>query len=143
MFRAILCAALLPISCLAQTNAGPPRFEVAAIHPIDPVDAGASSGCPSTPRLLRCTNVTLKRCITGAYRVGPDQVLGGPDWIATDRFQITGRSEQPADDLGMMAMLQTLLADRFKLVLHREPRRREAMVLEIGDKRPNLQTAGP
>jgi uncharacterized protein (TIGR03435 family) len=84
----------------------------------------------------------LKRCIVGAYGVLSDRVLGGPDWINIDRFQITGRPDQPSDDKAMMAMLQTLLAERFKLVLHRESRPRETMVLEVTGNGPKLQPAG-
>jgi len=62
----------------------PPRFEVAAVHPGRVEDLDRPSGCPNTPALLRCTNVTLKRCIVGAYGVLPDRILGGPDWIDTD-----------------------------------------------------------
>jgi uncharacterized protein (TIGR03435 family) len=90
---------------------------------------------------MRCTNVTLKRCVMSAYRVGPDLVQGGPDWINIDRFQITARSDQPVGDKGLMAMLQGLLADTFKLVLHRESRRREAMILQVAQNGPRLQPA--
>ena len=123
-------------------NPTTPRFEVAAIHPTDPGDHDGPSGCPSSPRLLTCRNVTLKRCIVGAYGVGPDRVLGGPDWITVDSFQITGLANQPAGDKAMMAMLQTLLAERFQLVLHRESHPGETMVLEIAGKASKLQPSG-
>jgi uncharacterized protein (TIGR03435 family) len=119
-----------------------PQFEAASIHRIDPKEATGPSGCRTTPGLMRCTNVTLKRCIIGAYAVLPDQVLGGPDWIDIDRFQVTGRSTQPLGDKGLMVMLQALLADRFKLVLRRELRTGETMVLEVAKKRPKLEPAG-
>jgi uncharacterized protein (TIGR03435 family) len=77
----------------------------------------------------------------GAYGVGSDRVLGGPDWINIDSFQITGRADQPSDDKSMMAMLQTLLAERFKLVLHRESRPGETMVLEVAENGPKIQPA--
>jgi uncharacterized protein (TIGR03435 family) len=77
--------------------------------------------------------------VVGAYGVGPERVLGGPDWINTDRFQIMGRSDQPVGDKGLMPMFQTLLAERFKLVLHRESRRGEAMVLQVAKNGPKLQ----
>jgi uncharacterized protein (TIGR03435 family) len=125
---------------LAKSDA--PRFEVAAIHPTDPRDLDAPSGCPNSPVLLTCRNVTLKRCIVGAYGIGPDRVLGGPDWINIDRFQITGRADRPAGDKAMMARLQTLLAERFKLVLHRESRPGETMVLEVAGTGSKLQPAG-
>ena len=104
-----------------------------------PKDTDQPSGCETRHGLMRCTNVTLKRCIIGAYTVLPDQVLGGPAWIDDDRFLITARSSQPLGDKGLMAMLQTLLADRFKLELHQEFRPGEAMVLAVGRKKPKLE----
>lgn len=136
MLRLIICG-LLAGAGLAQ----PPRFEVAAIHPGKIEDLETPSGCATSPGLMRCTNVTLKRCITGAYGILPDRVLGGPDWIDTDRFQITARPPRSSDDKGMMAMLQTLLAERFKLVLHKEWRRGETMILGLAEGGPKLQPA--
>lgn len=142
MLRAAVCSVFAMSVSLAQIPAAisaTPRFEVAAIHPTDPADYGTPSGCPTTPGLLRCTNVTLKRCIVGAYGIGADRILGGPDWIETERFQITGRADEPIGDKGLMKMLQTLLAERFKLALHRELRPGEMMVLEVAKTGPKLQ----
>jgi uncharacterized protein (TIGR03435 family) len=120
-----------------------PRFEVASIRPSNPEEMGAGrSGCQSGNGLVRCTNVTLKRSIAGAYVVGPDRVLSGPKWIDDDRFQITARASERIGDKALMVMLQTLLADRFKLVLHRASRLGAAMVLEVAKKGPKLQPAG-
>jgi uncharacterized protein (TIGR03435 family) len=121
----------------------PPRFEVASIRASNPEEVATGwSGCQTTPGLVRCTNVTLKRCIVGAYVVGADRVLGGPDWIDTDHFQITARAGQPIGDKALMGMLQTSLAERFKLLLHRESRPGETMVLEVARNGPKLQPAG-
>jgi uncharacterized protein (TIGR03435 family) len=135
-------AALLLAANVAQTSTDqsePAQFEAASIRPTNAEEIDEPSGCLTTAGLMRCTNVTLKRCIVGAYGVGPDRVLGGSDWINTERFQITARSDQPVGDKGLMAMLQTLLAERFKLVLHRELRHREAMVLQVAKNGPKLQ----
>jgi uncharacterized protein (TIGR03435 family) len=142
MCRMAIGAALLFAGSLAQTALSEqPQFETASIHPTGAMEIDGPSGCLTTIGLMRCTNVTLKRCVVGAYRVGPDLVQGGPDWINTDRFQITARSDQPVGDKGLMAMLQGLLADRFKLVLHRESRRRDAMILQVGQNGPRLRPA--
>lgn len=135
MLRAAVCSTLLLVVSLAQV----PQFEVAAIHPTDPKEFATPSGCTTTPGLMRCSNVTLKRCIVGAYGIGPDRILGGPDWINTDRFQITGISDQPAGDKPLMTMLQALLAQRFKLACHWESRRSHGMVLEVAKHGPKLQ----
>jgi uncharacterized protein (TIGR03435 family) len=145
ILRAILCSALFLGASAAQAPAAKsdtPRFEVAAIHTSDPGELDAPSGCSTTPGLMRCMNVTLKRCIVGAYGVGGDRVLGGPGWIDTDRFQITARAEQPVGDKALMSMLQTLLAERFNLVLHRESRPGETMALEVAGNGPKLRPTG-
>jgi uncharacterized protein (TIGR03435 family) len=139
----VSCALFLAVSG-AQTlpsQSSPPRFEVAAIHPSNPKEFSVPSGCLTTTGLMRCTNVTLKRCIVGAYGVGGDRVVGGPDWIDDDRFQITGLADRPVGDQDLMAMLQALLAERFKLVLHRESRRGESLVLEVAKNGAKLQLA--
>ena len=144
MLRMAVCAALLLSVSAAQTSttqSEPPQFGAASIHPTETKELDGPSGCLTTIGLMRCTNVTLKRCIVGAYRVGPDRVVGGPDWINTDRFQITARSDQAVEDKRLMAMLQTLLADRFKLVLHPESRPRDAMVLQVARNGPKLEAA--
>ena len=141
MLRVVVSTAIFLGAGVAQTNAQPvpPQFEAASIHPTDPNDLDGPSGCLTTTGLLRCSNVTLERSIIGAYGVGPDRVAGGPAWIRTDRFQITARSEAPVGDKGLMPMFQTLLAERFKLVLHRESRPGDGMILRVDKNGPKLQ----
>ena len=147
MIRGIVCSIFFVSVGVAQVPAQRSelaQFEVVAIHASDPKELGAPSGCLTSPGLMRCSNVTLKRCIVGAYGVLPDRVLGGPDWIDTDRFNITGRAEQPVRDKALMSMLQALLAERFKLVLHRETESAETMVLvlEVAANGPKFPPAG-
>jgi uncharacterized protein (TIGR03435 family) len=147
MFRVILYSMVVAGTSIAQApkeQSEPPRFELAVIHPANPKDVFGASGCANSAAagLMRCTNVTLKRCIVGAYAVLPDQVLGGPDWIGVDRFQITGKAGQPLGGKGLMAMLQTLLTERFRLAKHRELRRAQTMVLEVGKQGAKLQPSG-
>jgi uncharacterized protein (TIGR03435 family) len=91
-------------------------------------------------------NVTLKRCIIGAYGVVPNQISGGPDWLDTERYEITARGDPSIDkDETIMEMLRDLLADRFRLVMHRERRTMSAFVLEAAKNGPKLEksaTAG-
>jgi uncharacterized protein (TIGR03435 family) len=84
-------------------------------------------------------NVTLKRCIMGAYGVGPNQITGGPAWLESERYEIVAKAEQGAGDGELMTMLQTLLAERFKLALHRETRTVEAFVLGVAKGGPKLE----
>lgn len=119
----------------------PPRFEAASIHPSNPDELNGPSGCQTGNGLMRCQNVTLKRCIVGAYEVLAEQIFGGPDWIDSDRFDITAKADQPIGDKGLDQMLQTLLAERFHLKLHHETRAGETMALEVAKDGPKLERA--
>ncbi len=69
--------------------------------------------------MLRYTNVSLKDCMRVAYRV-KDFQIEGPDWISDTRFNITAKLPEGASADQIPEMLQKLLADRFRLTLHRE-----------------------
>jgi uncharacterized protein (TIGR03435 family) len=117
----------------------PPRFEVASIKPSNAA-TGSSSGIKTGHGQLDGRNVTLKRCLMGAYGVGPSQIYGGPAWLDSDRFEIAAKTDQPADDDAiLMRMLQSLLAERFQLALHRETRPLPAFVLEVSRNGPKLE----
>jgi len=130
-------------SLVCAQSAAPLRFEVASIKPTPADEYDGSSGIPTGHGRLTGNHVTLKRCILGAYGVGPSQVVGGPPWLDSDRFEIAAEADRPVGDATLMLMLRTLLADRFKLVLHRETRSLEALVLEVDKNGPRLETAQP
>jgi uncharacterized protein (TIGR03435 family) len=146
-FCAAACgAAFLRLPACAQSTppsppAAPPEFDVSTVKPTAPSEAG-TDGISTRPGLVDGRNVTLQRCIIGAYSVGPHQVVGGPDWVYTDRWDIMGKSDQPiGDDAILNQMLQRLLANRFKLNLHRDTRDLKAYVLEVDKNGPKMQKA--
>src|SRR6266513_36819 len=73
------------------------RFEVASIRPSD-ADPNSGSGIQTGHGRLDAKNVTLKRCIMGAFGVGPHQISGGPDWLESDRFEISAKADRPTND---------------------------------------------
>ena len=134
MLRTIATLAISASGVLCAQPATP-RFEVASVKPSNalPNSAGVKTGHGR----LDASNVTLKRLIIGAYGIGPHQVSGGPDWLESDRFDISAKADQPVDDdAALMLMLRDLLADRFKLALHRETRIMQALVLEVTKNGP-------
>ena len=141
MVRAIaLLAACLSGAGYGQSPLGP-QFEVASIKQ-SAAGSDSSSGIRTGHGRLDANNVTLMRCILGAYGVGPHQVSGGPEWLNSERFQISAKADQPInDDAVLMVMLQGLLADRFALVFHRETRIITALVLEVGKNGSKLEKA--
>ena len=112
-----LAVAALPLA--AQSDA--PRFDVASVRP-----AGGSSGTSTWGVLpsgrFVATNSQLRMLIWNAYGATPDRLLGGPDWIDSERFDILGSAPAGTSESTMLTMLQTLLADRFRLVLRKEAR---------------------
>ena len=68
------------------------------------------------PGQIMATNVTLRHMIWNAYNITDFLVVGGPDWAATERFDLTAKSSSPTITPNeMRAMLRTALEDRFKL----------------------------
>jgi uncharacterized protein (TIGR03435 family) len=139
---AILACRRSAFSQAATAPAAPPEFEAATIKPSNFGPSNYTSGIKTGSGRLDGQNVTLKRCIMGAYGVGPHQIVGGPDWIDSQRFDIQAKADQPIDDDDVLnLMLKSLLADRFKLALHREARPTSAYVLEVDKKGPKLEVS--
>ena len=66
---------------------------------------------------------TLRQLIVQAYAIQRMRVMGGPEWFDRDQYDLIAKAENPEatrDDVRLM--LQALLADRFKLTVHRETR---------------------
>jgi uncharacterized protein (TIGR03435 family) len=75
-----------------------------------------------------------------AYQVEPWQISGGPVWMETDRFNIAANApgESAPTPEQVRQMLQTLLADRFQLKLHREKKEGPVYALVVDRKGPKL-----
>ena len=65
------------------------------------------------------TNVPLRAIIRYAYQLPDYQVEGGPRWTS-ERYDIVAKAEENVPNERVRMMLQTLLAERFKLVAHHE-----------------------
>jgi len=66
-------------------------------------------------------------------------ILGGPKWAGQDRFDVVAKAPPNAAAEMMRPMFQSLLAERFKLVIHREDQVRAAYVLTVGKRAPQFQ----
>src|SRR5438876_9638 len=108
-----------------------PAFEVASIK-ADKSGGGGSSIRGSAGRITM-ENVPIKKVTLWAYGIPDDReyALAGPDWLTTERFDIqaTFPAETPAQQVRQMT--QALLAERFKLTLHRETRQLPVYVLVV------------
>jgi uncharacterized protein (TIGR03435 family) len=129
--------ALLCIGCTVWAQTAP-RFQIASIKP-NHSGTESDSGIRLGDERLIAVNVTLKRCIAGAYAIAPDRIFSGPAWLDVDRFDIVAVTDQPVrDEKILMAMLKSLLAERFKLAIHRETRMLSAYLMEADDGGPKL-----
>jgi uncharacterized protein (TIGR03435 family) len=77
-------------------------------------------------------NIPLRLLIRSTFQLQDDQIVGGPDWLATDRFDIDARAPQAPGppNSQLLDMLRALLADRFKLTTHNEKRELPVFALE-------------
>lgn len=109
---------LLAAAAYGQTAPAPQTFDVASVKPGNcrlGVDLRLYPG-----GRLHITCMTVNGILQQAYGLEHYQISGGPAWLDVDPFDLEAKAEgNPAKDQ-MMAMLQTLLADRFKLKVHRE-----------------------
>jgi uncharacterized protein (TIGR03435 family) len=137
----VLIAAIAPPAFSQANNAAPrPSFEVATIKPNTP-DGGQMMITRPGGR-LSVVGATLKMLVGAAYRVRDFQVIGGPNWINTDRFDIEAKAEQGANirdgETGLL-MMQSLLADRFQLKIHKETRELPLYELVVAREGVKLQ----
>lgn len=141
----------------AQTAPGKLAFEVAAIRPSAPLDvervaaevrAGRipTLGVHVYPSRAEFIYVPLKNLIAYAYNVKAYQITG-PAWLASERFDILATIPDGVSKDDAPAMMQTLLADRFGLVVHRSTHEQRVLALVVGKNGPKLKqspdTTGP
>jgi len=116
-----------------------PSFEVATIKP-------NNSGATQMQALvIRGRNFitrasSVQDLLSFAYNVQSKQIVNGPAWIGSDRFDIDAvpDAEGVPSSQQIRVMIQKLLADRFKLTFHHEQREMEAYVLEVGKSGPKM-----
>jgi uncharacterized protein (TIGR03435 family) len=82
--------------------------------------------------------VTARRITLEAYRLTQYQLFGGPGWLGSDRFDLEAKAEA-ANENQLRQMLQTLLAERFQLVVHRETREMPVYALMVGKNGTKLR----
>jgi uncharacterized protein (TIGR03435 family) len=140
--RAIaICILLGSCGAWGQSAAPQPAFEVASIKPAPPQAPGrVSIGMSTDGARLIYTNVSLSDVIWKAYRVKPNQITG-PPWLDTERFDIAARIPAGTATTLVPEMLQALLADRFRLTLHRETKELPVYVLVAGKNEPKAPKA--
>jgi uncharacterized protein (TIGR03435 family) len=136
--------ALLSLAIFGQSPARPPTFDIADVHTsahstFPFMDGGTLRGDRYVVR-----NATMVDLIAAAYDVDGDKVLSGPSWLDTDRYDVIAKAAPKTPPETVRLMLQTLLADRFELVLHTDSKPMPVFVLSVGKAgKPKLKEADP
>ena len=121
-------------------GADAPSFDIASIRPHAPDDKLFWVKLPADGR-FSATGTAAKLILMVAYDIQDTQIVGGPSWLATEKWDIEARSDERGkysveDTRGM---LQNLLRERFALRIHRETAQRPAYMLTIPKGGPKFK----
>jgi uncharacterized protein (TIGR03435 family) len=165
MPRNTALALLVSLNVVVAAQSSAPAFEVATIRvskQTTGIRGGSCSGTDSSaggpiaamaaargiaaapPGVCQFTSVTLRNLIGEAYSLGlepGDELLGGPSWLGSTRFDVRAKAEQPRPRADLRLMMRTLLADRFGLAVHHESRQSDGFALVVADGGPKLARA--
>jgi bla regulator protein BlaR1 len=145
----LACAALLALAApvligvanaplvRAQATSERPAFEVATIKPSAP-DAHGMFFRLNPGGRIEMRNQSLKEMIVFGYRVQPFQISGGPAWLDSVRYDVIAKAEKSTSQDEMALMVQSLLADRFQLKIHREAKELSRFALVLAAKNGKL-----
>ncbi len=119
-----------------------PKFELADVH-ASTTSRSAAQNFGGVLRAGKYVNrdVTMLGLIEAAYKVKDDAIVGGPGWVASDLFDIIAKVPEGTKMAEANQMLQSLLADRFRLVVKRETHPVPRYVLTAGRGGSKLKPA--
>lgn len=150
MIRTVAGAGIAALLCsLAYgQNAEKKEFEVASVKEAAPMTLGGGpvmirmgvTGGPGTgdPGRISYDNMPMMMLLTTAYGVKRNQI-SGPEWLGSQRFDITAKVPEGATKDDVKVMLQNLLAERFGLKLHHETKEMSMYALVVAKNGPKLK----
>jgi bla regulator protein BlaR1 len=150
---------------LQSQDAGMIKFEFESVS-IKPNQSGAALGTISPVKSMMlnggilASNATLMDLIRAAYGieaapgVEDGRVVGAPSWTTSERYDVDAKIDRPVADalwklkqeprtLQSQQMLQALLAERFKLTVHRDSKELPVYVLSVAKNGPKFREANP
>ena len=140
-----VAAVALSGNLATQTLSVPPAFEVASFRISASDGARRGERIEVSPGSLIMGNVRFVTAVRWAYHVLEYQV-SGPGWIGDERYDIVAKAGLPVEESELRKMLQTLLAERCGLTIHREGKEMQAYVVTVGrngHKMTQSTTEGP
>jgi uncharacterized protein (TIGR03435 family) len=134
---AIVCLTLPCTAAVGQsTDAKPaaaasPTFQLADIHPSPHSNNPFMRGGNLRGDQVIIRQATMVDLVAKAYGVENDNVLSGPPWLDTDRFDIVAKAPRTTSPDDVKLMLQALLKQRFNLVAHPDTHPLSTYVLRV------------
>jgi len=118
-----------------------PSFAVAVVKLHDPNSHHQGFNFEGSRYVVR--NQSVASLVMFAYAVHPKQIVDGPDWVRTDRYDIEGKPDTPGEPSlkQQQEMLRKLLFDRFGLKIKREKRELPVYAIEVAKGGPKLTAA--
>jgi len=135
---AVLAASfsLPPTRAAQQPTSKVVEFEVASVKP-NRSGSGASS-TQTPPGRFTATNVSLRQLVRFAYSVQDFLIMGGPDWLDSEKFDVVAKAEDNASPEQLPLMAQHLLTTRFKLISHFDSKELPTYALTVAKGGPRL-----
>jgi len=133
---------LLALACAAFAQT--PAFEVASVKPAEPITPALvqsgrlKMGVSIDSIHVRIDKLSLFELIALAYQIKGHQI-SGPNWMVTARYDIQAKLPEGGKRGQVPAMLQTLLAERFGMRVHRENRNLNISALVVAPGGPHLK----
>jgi len=137
-----IAAALSCALAFGQTPSTPATFEIADVHVSPPARNPFLRG----PRVLhgqyQMRFATMLDLIRTAYGVEAERVLGGPNWLEKDTFDVIAKLPPESTVETAKPLLKALLADRFQLAVHNDNKPVPAYALKVAKRGPLKQSDG-
>ena len=123
---------LLSGTVYGQAPDAPPTFEIADVHVSPHTLIPNMRGGVLRAGRYEVLTATMVDLIRTAYGVDADKVLSGPSWLESDRFDVIAKAPPSTSPELAKRMLEALLADRFKLVVHKDSHSLPGFALTVG-----------
>jgi uncharacterized protein (TIGR03435 family) len=140
-FTALICLELLSAEASGQTTETKPAFEIADVHVSPPARNPYMRGPMLRGGRYEIHVATMVDLIRTAWGIDASRVVGGPNWLEDDTFDVIAKAPAGTTPETAKPMLRSLLADRFQLAVHNDTRPVLAYALRAG-KRQQMKEAG-
>ena len=136
--------ALLPGTALSQPDTSKPAFDIADVHVTPRIEWAKihpmQGGYLAVDR-YELRRATMSDLIHTAYNVDVDRIYGGPSWLDYDRFEVVAKTKAGTPSETLRLMLQTLLAERFHLVVKPDTREVPGYLLSKNKRELKIKAA--